>query len=109
MDKPEINKDWKRYVFYLHTDTHVEMLLKLRYDRMHTKQFFKKLIRAYVEDHPLMRDLIRDINKENISVRSAKKMRKNDRLEKKIEKNFNLTDDEINDIYDQIELDEPNE
>lgn len=103
------SENWKKYVFYLNTDTHVQVRLKLRHDNLKQKQFYKLLMKAYVEDHPIMRELIIELNKEKIGLRSIKKMKKNDRLEKKMEETFNLSDEEIKDIYDQLELDNNNE
>ena len=100
---------WKRYAFFISDGAHADMRLKLRYDSIPQHTFFKMLIKAYIEDHPHMRELIKDLNKEKLGKRSLTKMRKDEKEAAKQEDNFGLDKEEINDIYDQIELEENNE
>lgn len=100
---------WKSCKFFLSEEAHAEMLLKFRYDNMKQRTFFKILVKAYIEDNPHMRALMKDINSQKISARDKRKMKKDENLEKKQVDLFGLNENDIEDIYDQIESDEKDE
>ena len=100
---------WKKYTFYLNSASHADMRIRFRYDNLAQQEFFKILVKAYINDNPHMRELIKEINAEKISKRSLKKMRKDEKNKIKQEEVFGLNEEEIKDIYDQIEMDETNE
>ena len=99
---------WKKYTFYISNTAHADMRLKLRYDDLPQQTFFKMLIKAYIEEEPMMRELIKKLN-EKISKRSLTKMKKDEREAKYQEEYFALSEEEVSDIYDQIEMDNENE
>jgi hypothetical protein len=100
---------WKRYTFYINSTAHADMRIKLRYDDIPQQTFFKMLIKAYIEDNPHMRELIKELNSERLGKRSLKKMKKDENLTVEQEDLFGLTEEEVSDIYDQIEMDDNNE
>lgn len=99
---------WKKYTFYISNTAHADMRMKLRYDNLPQQTFFKMLIKAYIEDEPMMRELIKKLN-EKISKRSLTKMKKDEKEAEKQEEYFSLSEEEVSDIYDQIEMDNENE
>lgn len=99
---------WKKYTFYISNTAHADMRIKLRYDDLPQQTFFKMLIKAYNEDHPSMRDLIKDLNTK-ISKRSITKMKKDEKEAAEQEEYFALSEEEVSNIYDQIELGDDNE
>lgn len=94
---------WKKYVFYLNDGAHAQFLLKLRYDQLKQKEFFKILFKAYLEDHPLMRELILDLNNKKISKAKKKKMLKDQQQKEQTVREFALDPEEIESIFDAIE------
>lgn len=100
---------WKRYAFYINSTAHADMRIKLRHDEVPQQTFFKMLIKAYIEDNPHMRELIKELNAEKLGKRSLKKMKKDEKLAVEQEEWFGLSEEEITDIYDQIEMDDNNE
>lgn len=100
---------WKRYTFYINSTAHADMRIKLRYDDIPQQTFFKMLIKAYIDDNSHMRELIKELNAEKLGKRSLKKMKKDENLAVEQEELFGLTEEEVSDIYDQIEMDDNNE
>jgi hypothetical protein len=98
--------NWKKIVLYISDSAHAEMRLKLRYDDLSQNVFFKKIIAGYLQDDKLMREFIINCNKEKISKRDTRKMKKDDKKIEQEVKDFGLNEDEINDIYDLIESQE---
>jgi len=104
-----MSNGWKKYTFYISDLAHADMRLKLRYDNMPQATFFKLLIKSYIEDNQHMRELIKEVNSSKISKRSLKKMNKDQKIAQKDEDFFGLSEEEVEDIYDQIELDDKDE
>ena len=71
--------NWKKIVLYISDSAHAEMRLKLRYDDLSQNVFFKKIIAGYLQDDKLMREFIINCNKEKISKRDTRKMKKDDK------------------------------
>lgn len=100
---------WKKYTFFISSTAHADMRMKLRYDDVQQQTFFKMLIKAYIEDNPHIRELIKELNAERLGKRSLRKMKKDEKEKKQQEEYFGLTEEEVEDIYDQLEMDENNE
>ena len=94
---------WKKIVIYINDGSHAQLLIKLRHDNIKQRRFFRMLTQAYLEDHPLMRELIFDLNKEKISKNSKIKVRKDQKKKEQTIKDFALNPDEIESIFDAIE------
>ena len=99
---------WKKYTFYISNTAHADMRLKLRYDDLPQQTFFKMLIKAYVDDNQHMREMIKELNT-RISKRGKSKMKKDEKEAEQQEEYFALSEEEVSDIYDQIEMDYENE
>ena len=104
-----MNFGWKKYSFYISDVAHADMRLKLRYDNIPQQTFFKMLIKEYINDNQHMRELIKQMNAEKIGETSLKKMKKDEKEAEKQEEYFGLTEEDVEDIYDQLEMDEKNE
>jgi hypothetical protein len=102
---------WKNINISLNDVVHAQFLAKLFADKLRQKFFFRLLVKSYLEDNPLMRELIKDLNRYKIKQKNIKKMEKQEKIQKKIDDLFALDENDIEDIYDQIENteEEPNE
>tara|TARA_R110000824_G_scaffold20034_1_gene76292 strand:+ start:81 stop:401 length:321 start_codon:yes stop_codon:yes gene_type:complete len=83
---------------------HVELKARLLYDSLSMIKFFSFITQEYIENNPLMNDLICDILKKR-KLKSNRLIRNKNSLTKlgikNMKKNF-LTDEEIKDVYDII-------
>tara|TARA_B100001123_G_C14659607_1_gene768989 strand:+ start:155 stop:475 length:321 start_codon:yes stop_codon:yes gene_type:complete len=83
---------------------HVELKARLLYDNLSMIKFFSYVAQEYIENNPLMSDLICDVLKKK-KLKSGRLIRNKNRLTKtgikNMKKNF-LTDEEIRDVYDII-------
>mgnify|MGYP003628245364 CR=1 FL=1 len=81
---------------------HVELKARLLYDDLSMIKFFSYLTCEYIENNPLMNDLMCEIFKKR-KLKSNRLIRNKNSLTKlgvkNMKKNF-LTDDEIEDVYD---------
>ena len=84
---------------------HVELKARLLYDDLSMIKFFSYLTYEYIENNPLMSDLMCDILKKR-KLKSNRLIRNKNSLTKSgiknMKKNF-LTDDEIKNVYDILE------
>ena len=83
---------------------HVELKARLLYDNLSMIKFFSYVAQEYIENNPLMSDLICDVLKKK-KLKSGRLIRNKNRLTKtgikNMKRNF-LTDEEIRDVYDII-------
>jgi len=83
---------------------HVELKARLLYDNLSMIKFFSYVTQEYVENSPLMNDLICGILKKK-KLKSGRLIRNKNSLTKlgikNMKRNF-LTDEEIRDVYDII-------
>lgn len=98
---------WKKFSFYINDGIHAQFLLKLRHDNLKQKEIFKMFFKAYVEDHPLVRELIMELNSKKISKSSKKKMKAEQKKKEETIRDFALNEEEIESIFDAIEKENP--
>lgn len=96
----EYGKRKKKFVFYDVDHLHAKLLLKFMEDGIKQAQFFKELIKAYVDDNPHIRKWIEENKVVRISDRSMKKRKREKRLVEKQEKEFNLDQQTVDEIFD---------
>ena len=81
---------------------HVELKARLLYDNLSMIKFFSYITQEYIENNPLINDLLCEILKKR-KLKSNRLIRNKNSLTKlgikNMKKNF-LTDDEIEDVYD---------
>tara|TARA_R110002153_G_scaffold161138_1_gene313560 strand:- start:105 stop:434 length:330 start_codon:yes stop_codon:yes gene_type:complete len=84
---------------------HTELKTRLFYDNMPMTKFIRVYIEEYLNKNPAVLEFV-DFIKEKETIQNKKKRNKNFRLIEKgreVEELFNLSGEEIEDIYDVIE------
>lgn len=97
----------KKVVIHITDGSHAEFLIKLKYHELTQKKFFSMMMESYLKDD---KDLLYFINKkmeEKISVRRRKNKIKDLEETEETIKNFGLDDEEIENIFDIIEKENP--
>tara|TARA_A100001515_G_scaffold95792_1_gene76862 strand:- start:555 stop:884 length:330 start_codon:yes stop_codon:yes gene_type:complete len=103
------HEDEKKVVFYDSPKRHAEMKVKLHYDRLTQGEFFRSLITGYIEEDPLLIEFVQNY-KEDKGKQSKTQIRKSRKEYKKMyeqKKIFNLGEEEIEDIFDILEQENP--
>ncbi len=95
----------KKIVFKDTAKNHANLKIKLDYDKLSQVKFFHLCISAYLNDDQNMRALIDSVkpNKSQVKI-NQKSLNEADKLKKK----FAFADDEIENIFDLIEMEHPN-
>lgn len=101
-------KEKKVVVFESDDGYHARLIIKLRHHRLGQGEFFRELMRAYIEDDPRLDDVIEDYRKtkKNYSKTKEAVLTKERKGAKEISDLFALDEDEIQDIYDLFEEEE---
>ena len=84
---------------------HIELKARLFYDELPMTRFVRSYIEAYLNNDPLVLEFIDQYKRKN-NIQNKKKIEKNAKLlqkGKEVEKLFNLTSEEVEDIYDILE------
>ena len=107
MDNKEENR--KTIVFYIDEDTHARLRIQLRYDRLTQTMFFNFLIKGYLENNKHIRDYMDFIIAERTKIYKRNiKTRKNDRKEEsETIEDFALNEEDIKNIFDILERENP--
>lgn len=98
-------KGKKRIVVEIDEHIHVEWMTKLHDDEITQTKLFRAIMEAYIKDDIIMRKFI-DEHKEKFKIQSrAKRYRisKNIEKSKKVKEGLNITEDELDSIFDVIE------
>ena len=97
----------KRVFFWENDEQHARMLTRLRYDKLKQGDFFRSLIRFYVDNDVLMAHIIERVKKEHSTMGKAKSKAALENIKKgeDMKRKLNLSEDEKNFIYDLIEED----
>jgi hypothetical protein len=102
----EYGKNEKR-VFFRSTDhTYAKFIVKLRVDEIVQKRFLNAVIEAYINDDPNIRKFVENNENIHISVRTKKMRKKEDRRIALEEYKFNLSQDDVDEIFDILEEEE---
>ena len=98
-------KKTKIVAFKFPVKMHAELKARLLYDEIYMTKFIRHCIESYLGKDPLMLDFI-DVYKKNNNVQNKMKRKKNKVLIQKgsdVEELFNLTESEVDDIFDILE------
>jgi len=101
-------QEGKLIAFKIPIRMHTELKARLFYDEIPMTKFVRSYIEAYMSRDPLILAFINQHKKEN-NIQNKNKIKKNIKLMQKgkeTEKLFNLTNEEIENIYDIIEINE---
>ena len=97
----------KKIVFEDETDQHARMVVRLRYDSLTQGNFFRGLVKLYVDNDLDMARVIEKIKleKSTMGKRKTQNSRKEIEQGEQLMKNLGLSKSEKNFIYDLIEED----
>ena len=98
----------KAISFMIPTKLHADLKARLFYDQLPMTKFIRIYIKEYLNKNSLILEFI-DTIKEEAKIQNKKKRIKSSKLVEKgqrVETLFNLTGEEIEDIYDIVELEE---
>lgn len=97
----------KKIVIYVTDGSHADFLIKLKYDELSQKKFFELMLESYLNND---KDFMFFINKkmqEKISKRRKNNKIKDNLAVEETIKNFGLDEEEIENIFDIIEKENP--
>jgi len=99
----------KKVVFYDSPKRHAEMKIKLHYDRLTQGEFFRNFITGYIEEDPLLIEFIQRYKEEKgkQSKTQIRKVRKEYKKMGEEKAKYNLGENEIEDIFDILEQENP--
>jgi|TARA_B100001094_G_scaffold327093_1_gene384517 hypothetical protein len=97
----------KKIAFEYDTAQHARMIVRLRYDRLTQGNFFRGLVKLYVENDLDMMRAIEKIKLEKSTMGKKKRQNSKKEIEKgdRLMKDLGLSNSEKNFIYDLIEED----
>lgn len=103
----EKKDDRKSFYFAIDEDTHARFRINLKYDRLTQTMFFNYIIKGYLENDPRIRDYI-DYALTDLCSKRINRNKKSDRKEEKRQiETFLLNDEEIENIFDILESENP--
>ena len=93
------------YSFKCTEEDSVNLKIRLRYDNLQQTVFFQQLIKMYLSQHEGMLALVEKIKLDNskISLRNAKKVKKDYKKGEDIMQKLGITDSEKRQLFDTIE------
>jgi hypothetical protein len=102
-----MDNNGKKLVFNIDEDLHARFKIALYYDRMGQSTFIKHIIAGYLTNNKHLRNFIDEILAEKLS-KVKKRNRKKDRQEEhQVINDFALNKEEIENIFDLIESENP--
>tara|TARA_R110002020_G_scaffold370990_1_gene582636 strand:- start:436 stop:762 length:327 start_codon:yes stop_codon:yes gene_type:complete len=104
-DSPTYGNSTKRIVFTENDHRHAQLVLKLKYMRLTQAAFFRHVVTGLIEDDPRIMEYTNDICFKS----KARKAKSQKALKNGAEKlrDFGLSTDDVEDIFDLIEKDGP--
>lgn len=99
-------EDRKKITFYDSPDRQAKLKIRCDFDEITQSQFFRMMMTGYIEGDELIYEFIKSC-KERYSIQGQAKRAKVEQLKnaaQKISKQFALGDEEVEDIFDIIEM-----
>ena len=90
----------KKIMFYESSENQIKLKIRCDYDGITQSQFFRMMISGYISNDENIYQFIKKF-KENNNLQGVSKIRKNS---KEIETKFALNNDELENIFDIIEM-----
>ncbi|MDP7058958.1 MAG: hypothetical protein QF416_00600 [Candidatus Marinimicrobia bacterium] len=105
----EFEQTHKNLTFSIGTKLHADFRIRLKYEGMGQGKFLRWLVLQYAQKNPMMEELIELYKKDNgnLSKTRESKIKKELEKEKKVKKDFALSEDERQSIFDIIEIEMP--
>jgi hypothetical protein len=102
-------RERKKFMFYDTGKRQADLRVRLRYDGLNQSQFFRAMISGYLQKDDLILEYIDNYKKEN-QTQSVRKRHKSVKLiekGKQNEKDFGLSTDDVENIFDLIAEEHP--
>ncbi len=101
----EYGEEEKRIFFASSGKKHAEFKIKLQYDGLAQGDFFREVVAAYLSEEPHFMNFLHELkNKREVqSKRQREVVRKERATAKQNQKDFALTEDEVESIFDLLE------
>ena len=97
-------QEYKKIMFYIQPEKHARFLLFLKYhDFKNQGDFFRAIVQSSLDDDHKMFDLLLKLKEKNVSRRRMKISQKEFHNMKQNIHDFNLTQEEVDDIFSLIE------
>ncbi len=99
----------KKVVFYYDDKRHADLKIRLHYDSLTQSDFFRGIVEGYLKKDVRIINFIDDL-KEDLGKQSKKKREESGRQYKGgqlVKDRFGLNEDEIEDIFDMLEMENP--
>jgi len=96
----------KKITFYDSPDRQAKLKIRCDFDEITQSQFFRMMMTGYIEGDELIYEFIKSC-KERYSIQGQTKRAKIEQFKtqaNKVSKQFSLQDDEVEDIFDMIEM-----
>ncbi len=97
----------KKLNIFIYDSSHAEFLLKLKYDKLTQKKFFRLMVESYLKDDSDMKNLISKTIENKLSKRKKKNKIKEEQQQQTISEDFGLDENEIKNIFDILEKENP--
>jgi hypothetical protein len=94
---------WKKVNIYVNDASHADLRIKLRYYNISQNEFLRTVIEAMIEENPHMVSLVLEKLEKRKSKRVKKNIFKDQKENEKTIRDFALSEDEIEDIFDLLE------
>lgn len=102
-----MDNNQKTLVFTIDEDLHARFKIALHYDRMGQSTFIKHIIAAYMTNNIHIRNFMDELLAAKLSARKKRNRKKDRQEEKQVINDFALDKDEIQNIFDMIESENP--
>ena len=103
---PPSPEDRKKIMFYDTSERQTKLRIRCNFDGLTQSQFFRMMVTGYIENNELIYDYIKEC-KEKYEIQGQQKRNKIDQLQKESKetsKKFALENNEIENIFDIIEM-----
>lgn len=97
----------KKLVFEIDQDLHARFRIALRYDNLSQSAFIKYIIAGYLTHDPLIRAYMDKVLASRLSGHRKRNRKKDLNEYKKVVEDFALNEEEIKNIFDLIESENP--
>ena len=96
----------KKIMFYETEDNQIKFRLRCQHDGITQSQFFRMMVQGYISGEQTIFDFVQD-KKESLAIQGKAKINKLKKIKNEESKNikkFSLDDDEVESIFDMIEM-----
>jgi len=104
MDYYKKYKDHKAVMFYELPDQHARLLIQMHYDGLKQGEFFRAIVKGYIEGDTSIFDFIQRYKMEKGKSKTLiRRLKKDNKNSHELKGRFALDEEEIEDIFDILE------